>query len=45
MTAAARTYIAALGLQAHPEGGFFRETYRSDQVMEVAAADAGAVVR
>lgn len=45
MTAAARTYIAALGLQAHPEGGFFRETYRSDQTMEVAGADAGTVVR
>ncbi len=45
MTASARTYIEALGLQAHPEGGFFRETYRSDQMMAVAVAGAGAVVR
>lgn len=44
MTATARTYISALGLQAHPEGGFFRETYRSDQTLEMAAG-AGAIVR
>lgn len=45
MTATARTYIAALQLQAHPEGGFFSETYRSGQTMEVAAVDAGTIVR
>ena len=45
MTATARTCIAALGLQAHPEGGFFRETYRSDQTMEVTPAGDGVVVR
>lgn len=42
MTVTAQTYIAALGLQAHPEGGFFRETYRSDQTMAVAD---GTIVR
>lgn len=45
MTGTARTYIEALGLQAHPEGGFFRETYRSDQTMEVAGDGADTVVR
>ena len=45
MTAAARTYIAALGLQAHPEGGFFRETYRSDHVIEVMSDGDGTAVR
>jgi len=45
MTATAQTYINTLGLQAHPEGGFFRETYRSGQTMAVVVADAGTVVR
>ncbi len=26
--------IRQLGLQAHPEGGFYKETYRSDQLVE-----------
>ncbi len=29
MTEAARALIESLGLEAHPEGGFFRETFRS----------------
>lgn len=29
----ARTLIAQLGLQAHPERGFYAETYRSDQAV------------
>ena len=29
MTHTAQTYIQTLQLQAHPEGGFYRETYRS----------------
>jgi len=36
MTTSAQTYIVTLGLQAHPEGGFFKETYRSDGRMTVA---------
>jgi predicted cupin superfamily sugar epimerase len=33
MAAAAAQIVATLGLQAHPEGGYFRETYRAvDQV-------------
>jgi hypothetical protein len=30
-------WIETLGLQAHPEGGFFRETYRSSGVVPKAA--------
>lgn len=45
MTATARTYIAALGLQAHPEGGFFRETYRGGHLIDVMSDADGAVVR
>ncbi len=45
MTATAQTYIAALGLQAHPEGGFFRETYRSDHVIEVMRDGDGSAAR
>jgi predicted cupin superfamily sugar epimerase len=29
MAAAAAQIVATLGLQAHPEGGYFRETYRA----------------
>ncbi|MBK9440781.1 MAG: cupin domain-containing protein [Comamonadaceae bacterium] len=36
MTVSAQTYIETLCLQIHPEGGFFRETYRSDGRMTVA---------
>ena len=35
MTPTAQTYIDALELRAHPEGGFFRETYRSGQLVEL----------
>lgn len=35
MPPTARTYIDALKMQAHPEGGFFRETYRSDVLVDV----------
>jgi predicted cupin superfamily sugar epimerase len=45
VTPTAQTYIDALKLQAHPEGGFFKETYRSDLTIEVARADAGSIVR
>lgn len=31
LTAAAQRLIARLGLEAHPEGGFYRETYRSQE--------------
>jgi len=40
----AKSYIDALELQAHPEGGFFKETYRSDLMFEVTRADDGTVV-
>jgi len=35
MTHTAQTYIEALQMQAHPEGGFFKETYRSDHMLDV----------
>jgi predicted cupin superfamily sugar epimerase len=40
----AQTYIDAFQLQAHPEGGFFKETYRSDLMIVVTRADDGTVV-
>jgi predicted cupin superfamily sugar epimerase len=36
MLAIVKTLIAELGLRKHPEGGFFRETYRSDESMTLA---------
>lgn len=45
MTASAKTYIQTLGLHAHPEGGFFRETYRSEARMTVAAVANGSAQR
>lgn len=45
MTPTAQTYIKALQMQAHPEGGFFRETYRSDHMMDVTGAGDGTAVR
>jgi uncharacterized protein len=33
----AETIIARLGLQPHPEGGFYRETYRSPETIAAAA--------
>jgi len=38
MKISAQTYIDALKLQAHPEGGFFKETYRSQGRMDVGLA-------
>jgi hypothetical protein len=45
MTANAQTYVRALQLQAHPEGGFYRETYRSPLLMDVAQVDPGEFVQ
>jgi uncharacterized protein len=39
MPANAQTYIQSLQLRAHPEGGFYRETYRSPLLMNVTQAD------
>lgn len=39
----AKTYIDALRMQPHPEGGFFVETYRSTQLVGVSCADDGVV--
>lgn len=33
MTGRAKEIVQALDLQPHPEGGFFRETYRSDIIL------------
>ena len=41
MTATAQDYIQALQLQPHPEGGFFSESYRSKQTMELPATGGG----
>ena len=41
MTATAQSYIESLQMQPHPEGGFFRESYRSEQTMEVTAPGGG----
>jgi len=35
MAPTAQTYIDALQMEAHPEGGFFKETYRSHHLMDV----------
>ncbi len=34
LEASAKILIDKLGLQPHPEGGFFRETYRSDEMIK-----------
>lgn len=39
MSTQAQTYIQALQLQPHPEGGYYRETYRSPQLMDVTPAE------
>ena len=41
MTANAQSYIEALQMRPHPEGGFFRESYRSEQTMEAPAPGGG----
>ena len=38
MTPSAQTCIDVLGLQAHPEGGFYKETYRSDLAIKLSWA-------
>ncbi len=40
MSAAGEHWIHALGLMPHPEGGFFRETYRSTEALSQAALPA-----
>jgi predicted cupin superfamily sugar epimerase len=40
MSLSAAQWIAELGLQPHPEGGYFRETYRSAESVEAAALPA-----
>lgn len=45
MTASAHSYIQTLQLQVHPEGGFYRETYRSPLLMDVAQVDPGELVQ
>ena len=37
MTRYAQDWIERLGLQAHPDGGYFRETYRSAEILDEAA--------
>jgi hypothetical protein len=41
MTPSAQTYIDTLQMQAHPEGGFFKETYRCHDLMEVTQGAGG----
>ena len=36
----AKTWIDRLHLRPHPEGGYFRETYRSDELLAAAALPA-----
>lgn len=36
MNQTADAMVAALGLEPHPEGGFYRETWRADRVLELA---------
>ena len=45
MTPNAKTYIDALQMEAHPEGGFFKETYRCHHLMDVTQAGGGATVQ
>jgi predicted cupin superfamily sugar epimerase len=40
MTDTADRWIDALGLEPHPEGGYFRQTYRSQDVIAAAALPA-----
>ena len=45
MTATAQSYIQALQMQPHPEGGFFRESYRSEQTMALSTPGGAALQR
>jgi predicted cupin superfamily sugar epimerase len=44
MKTSAQTYIRQLELQPHPEGGYYRESYRSPSTLEV-ISDSGKLVR
>lgn len=41
MITTAKTYIDTLQMEAHPEGGYFKETYRSRHLMDVTQGDGG----
>lgn len=45
MSTQAETYIQALQLLPHPEGGYYRETYRSTRLMDVTLAGSGPAVQ
>ena len=45
MTTTAQTYVDALQMLPHPEGGFYKESYRSPQRMTVARPADGAPVQ
>jgi uncharacterized protein len=45
MSLSAQTYIQALQMQEHPEGGFFKESYRSTHLIDVSGASDTAPVR
>lgn len=45
MTVTAQTCIEHLALLPHPEGGYYRETYRSAQTLTVPHADAGSLAQ
>ena len=45
MPATTQTYVQALQMLPHPEGGFYKETYRSQQLMTVARPDNGALAQ
>jgi predicted cupin superfamily sugar epimerase len=45
MAPTAQTYIDALQMEAHPEGGFFKETYRSHHLIDVTQGSGGTSVQ
>lgn len=45
MTSEAQSHILALQMLPHPEGGFYKETYRSDHLMDVTKSVDSAVVQ
>ena len=45
MTSEAQTHILALQMLPHPEGGFYKETYRSGHLMDVTKSVDSAVVQ
>ena len=44
MTLTAQTYVQTLQMQAHPEGGFYRESYRSTQLLDLVRSEDGSMV-